>query len=66
LSRDGSNKATIAAFLAQQARSFEISLPRARNQERRFPIIALKIGIRTEVVKKLNFRWYGRRWKRTS
>ena len=30
LSRDGSNKATIAAFLAQQARSFEISLLRAR------------------------------------
>jgi uncharacterized membrane protein YkgB len=34
LSRDGSNKATIAAFLAQQARSFEISLLRARNQEK--------------------------------
>src|SRR5262249_46928367 len=41
LSRHGSNKATIAAFLVQQARSFEIK----------------------EVVKKLNFRWYGRRWK---
>jgi hypothetical protein len=34
LSRDGSNKATIAAFLAQQARSFEISLLRATNQEK--------------------------------
>jgi hypothetical protein len=34
LSRDGSNKATIAAFLAQQARSFEISLLRPRNQEK--------------------------------
>jgi hypothetical protein len=34
LSRDGSNKATIAAFLAQQARSFEISLLRARKQEK--------------------------------
>src|SRR5258706_4252092 len=34
LSRDGSNKATIAAFLAQQARSFEISLLRARNQQK--------------------------------
>ena len=65
MGRDGSNKATIAAFLAQQARSFEISLLRARNQEK-IPIIALKIGIRTEVVKKLNFRWYGRRWKRTA
>ncbi len=34
MSRDGSNKATIAAFLAQQARSFEISLLRARKQEK--------------------------------
>ena len=34
MSRDGSNKATIAAFLAQQARSFEISLLRARNQKK--------------------------------
>jgi uncharacterized membrane protein YkgB len=51
LSRDGSNKATIAAFLAQQARSFEISLLRARNQEK-IPDHRLE---NWEVVKKTQF-----------
>ena len=54
LSRDGSNKATITAILAQQARSFEINLLRARNQEK-IPDHALQIGIRTEGRKKTQF-----------